>query len=129
MPFSKTDTCTEDEWTEIYEDIFKPAIEDCGYSCERARPATGSLIKTIIGKLKHSAIVLADITDRNPNVLYELGVRHALSKGTIMVSQKADDIPSDLKGYWAIIYGTYPRQVEEFKAEIKRIHEGLAFMD
>ena len=36
MPVSKTDTCTEEKWTEIYENVFKPAIEDCGYVCERA---------------------------------------------------------------------------------------------
>jgi len=125
MPFSSTKTCTDLEWTEIYEYVFKPAIEDRNYKCERAIPETGSLIKTIIGKVKNSAIVIADITDRNANVLYELGVRHSLCKGTIIVSQCADDIPSDLKGYWSIIYGTKPAQVAKFKEDINRVILGI----
>jgi len=121
MPFSSTNSHKEEEWTEIYEEIFKPAIEDCDYLCERAIPSTGSLIKSIIEKLKNSNIVLADITDRNPNVFYELGVRHCLNKRTIIVSQKEEDIPSDLKGYWSVIYGVMPKGVSKFKNDIRRI--------
>lgn len=121
MPFSSTKTCTEDEWTEIYESVFRPAIEDCGYRCERALPGRGSLIRSIIEKLRNAKIVLADITDRNSNVLYELGVRHSLSKRTIIVSQKEDDIPSDLKGYWSVIYGIRPAQVRAFRADMRRL--------
>ena len=121
MPFSSTKTYAESEWTEIYENVFKPAVEDCGYSCERAMPGTGSLIKSIIEKLRDSTVVLSDITDMNPNVLYELGVRHSLSKRTIIVSQRIDDIPSDLRGYWSVIYGTKPGEVAKFKADIRRI--------
>src|ERR1700754_1453802 len=106
MPFSSTSTCGEAEWTEIYENVFRPAIEECGYSCERAKPMTGSLAKSIVEKLRHSRIVLADITDRNANVFYELGVRHSLSKRTIIVAQGDAHTPSDLLGYWHISYGT-----------------------
>ena len=121
MPFSGTETHDEAEWTNIYETILKPAVEACGYLCERARISTGSLIKTIVGDLRNSTIVLADITDRNPNVFYELGVRHSLSKRTIIVAQRYDDIPSDLRGYWSVIYGTRQWEVDKFKDEIKRI--------
>ena len=121
MPFSSTKNHTEDEWTEIYEDVFKHAIKDCGYTCERAMPETGSLIRSIVEKLKGAHIVLADITDWNPNVFYELGVRHTLSKRTIIVSQDTDAIPSDLRGYWSLRYGTRPSEVTKFKREIRRI--------
>lgn len=121
MPFSPAKTCTEAEWAQIYETIFRPAIEECGYLCERTRPETGSLIRTIIEKLKNSTIVLADLTDRNPNVLYELGVRHSISKRTIMVAQSIDDIPSDLRGFWTITYGTRQWEVDKFRSDIKRI--------
>jgi len=121
MPFSGTECCSEEKWNEIYEHIFIPAIENSGYKCERALPSTGSLIESIIYKLKESSIVLADITDKNPNVFYELGVRHSLSNRTIIVAQDPKYIPSDLKGYWAIIYGTGPKDVDKFKNDIKRI--------
>lgn len=121
MPFSATKSCTEAEWGEMYDNIFKPALEACGYVCERLEPTTGSLIKSIINKLKSSRIVLADITDRNPNVFYELGVRHSLSKRTIIICQNADMIPSDLRGYWSLQYGIRPSKVTAFKKAIKNI--------
>lgn len=74
MPFSTTKSCSENEWTEIYEDVFQPAIENCGLQCGRAEVGTGNLIKSIIERLRNAYIVLADITDANPNVFYELGV-------------------------------------------------------
>jgi len=119
MPFSSTASRKETEWTDIYERVFKPAITDCGYSCERASPETGSLIKSIIERLKKSHIVLADLTDKNPNVLYELGVRHSISKRTIIVAQKIDDIPSDLQGYWHLRY--LPDRIDQFKIDLKDI--------
>jgi len=121
MPFSAIKGHTEEEWTEIYENIFKPAIEECGYTCDRAIPKTGSLIRSIIERLKTSKIVLADISERNANVFYELGVRHSLSKRTIIVCQNSKDIPSDLRGYWYLQYGIRPSEVTKFKSDIKRI--------
>ena len=97
MPFSTTLTCKKEDWDDIYLNIFVPAVEGCNYSCERAKTQTGSLINSIIKKLRTARIVLADITDQNPNVFYELGVRHSLSKRTIIVSQKSVDIPFGLK--------------------------------
>jgi len=121
MPFSGTATCTESQWTEIYDNVFRPAFEGCGYSCERAMPMTGSLAASIIDRLRCARIVLADLTDRNPNVFYELGIRHCLKKGTILAAQGAHHIPSDLTGYWFVDYATSPGAVTRFKAEIKRL--------
>ena len=56
MPFSTTSICSELQWTEIYENVFKPAVEECGFKCERAMPETGSLIKSIVAKLRQSRI-------------------------------------------------------------------------
>ena len=121
MPFSATRTSTEEDWTETYRHIFVPAIEAAGYTCHRAQVSTGSLITSIVGDLRTARIVLADITDQNANVFYELGVRHALSRRTIIVSQRVEDIPSDLRGYWTIVYGRRPQEVAEFRDELGRI--------
>lgn len=125
MPFSGTSSCSAPRWTEIYEEVFVPAIEGCGYTCDRASVTTGSLIKSIIERLRIAYVVLADMTDSNPNVFYELGVRHSLSKRTIMVAQNAKHIPSDLRGYWSVVYGTSPKKVSQFKADIRRILEEI----
>jgi len=121
MPFSSTKTSTGDEWTETYEHVFRPAILATGYACSRAEVSTGSLIGSIVEDLRTARIVLADITDQNANVFYELGVRHALSKRTIIVAQKAEYIPSDLRGYWTIVYGRKPKEVKTFADDLARI--------
>lgn len=121
MPFSGTKSCTEEQWTDTFENVFLPAAEAASLSCSRARVSTGSLIKSIIERLRTSYIVMADITDANPNVFYELGVRHSLSKRTIIVAQAPSHIPSDLRGYWSLIYGTGPGQVKKFRAELCEI--------
>jgi hypothetical protein len=121
MPFSHTDTITEEEWTDTFELVFKPAVEACGYACERAEHHSGNLIETLIRDLAYSRLVIADLTERNANVFYELGVRHAISKRTIMVTRDSKYVPSDLKGQWALEYGTSPRKVELFKQDIKKL--------
>lgn len=120
MPVSATKTCTEEEWTGIFKTIFKPTIETLGFDCERATPSSGSLIKSILEQLKAAHLVLADLTDRNPNVFYELGVRHSLRRGTILISQRDEDVPSDLRGYWYVKYGTRSWEVAAFASSIAR---------
>ena len=106
MPFSKTKTCNEDEWTEIFDKIIKPAVERAklGYQCLRSEATTGNIIKKVVNSLYHANVVIADLTDRNPNVFYELGVRHTLKGRTILIAQRRKDIPSDLHGYASHVY-------------------------
>lgn len=49
--------------------------------------------------------VIADISGRNPNVLYELGIAHTLAKPVLIISKDAGDIPIDLSTRRVIIYG------------------------
>ena len=49
--------------------------------------------------------VIADISGRNPNVLYELGIAHTLAKPVLIISKNADDIPIDRSTRRVIIYG------------------------
>ena len=71
-------------------------------------------------------VVLADLTDRNANVFYELGVRHALKDRTILVAQTSDDIPSDLQQYAYHVYGrTDGNASEEFREKIRDLLEDV----
>ena len=123
MPFSSTDRCTEEEWTDIFENVHKSAIRESknGYKCERSNIRPGAFIKDILMQLNQADVVLADLTDMNPNVFYELGVRHTLRNRTILVSQTINNIPSDLKQYGVIKYDTTPKGVAEYKKKISKI--------
>jgi hypothetical protein len=123
MPISKTKSCTGDEWTGIFDYMIKPAVTSSrlGYECERANPRTGAFIKDILEGLNRADVVIADLTDRNPNVCYELGIRHTLKNRTIIIAQNKNDVPSDLQPYWYVIYKKDLSGADEFKRKIREI--------
>src|SRR4051794_7114624 len=92
---------------EIYEDVIAPAVRAATPDCECIRAdeikEAGSIIRDIVSQLCDADLVIADLTDKNPNVFYELGVRHALGKPTILISQRIEDVPFDLRPYRTII--------------------------
>ena len=123
MPFSKTETCSKEEWDGIYKYLFEKTIGTAGYACERSSPIkSGAIIKNIIQQLDTAEIVLADLTGSNANVFYELGIRHALRKRTIMVAQEGQDLPFDIGGYGVIFYSTDLLGAENFA---NKIHERI----
>lgn len=65
------------------------------------------------------------MTGQNPNVFYELGIRHALSNRTILVSQSLDDIPSDLREYRTIIYDTTAKGSALFSQQLKKFFDEI----
>ena len=129
MPFSTTTSFTEEEWTLLFETLFKPAVEGAGldYECRRSVATRGNIVASILQELKESYIVLADLTDHNANVFYELGVRHSLKDRTILVAQKEEDIPFDLRAYAYHIYDWFTEDGKE--AFATRITELLSEID
>jgi ActR/RegA family two-component response regulator len=124
MPFSSTLSCTEEEWTDIFSEVIKPAVEGSGYGyiCTRSSPVQGNILEQMLDSLNRADIVVADLTDRNPNVFYELGVRHTLQDSTILIAQNKEDIPFDLRPYVAHYYSWKTKNdKEKFKAKIIEI--------
>ncbi len=50
------------------------------------------------------ASLVADLTGRNPNVMYEVGIAHTVGKPVIMVTQDIDDVPFDLRALRCVVY-------------------------
>jgi nucleoside 2-deoxyribosyltransferase len=95
-----------------YEHIIEPAVNGFAingaqiFQCVRADfvTQTGSITRDLIGRLYRADVVIADLTDLNPNVFYELGVRHALRSGTILIALKGTRPPFDLGDLRVIPY-------------------------
>lgn len=107
MPFTKTKSASESEWTWIYENLIKKAVEGAGldFQCERSKATRGNILKKIIHSLNECDVVIADLTDHNPNVCYELGIRHGLRPGTILLAQDRDFLRIfDLQSYASHVY-------------------------
>ncbi|MGB7532545.1 MAG: DUF4268 domain-containing protein [Halobacteriota archaeon] len=119
MPFSATKSKSEEEWTEIYQYLFLPAWRSFGIECERINIPRGQITKEIIKELYEAPVVFADLTDSNPNVMYELGIRHAFKKPSLLVKYEGGDIPFDVKTYMIHEYQNTPHGLKELKRIIK----------
>lgn len=143
MPFSQASNGKKDlikkDLDYIYKEIIKKGVEEFEVDGKkyfdevlRYDEKVGSIIKGIVQKLKDADLVIADLTGLNPNVMYELGVRHALKRGTIMLTQDFSYFPSDLRDYMTVVYGfssdihEQPINYENFKRDLhKNISELL----
>ena len=85
---------------QVLRHIINPAAEKCGYETVRAdkidRP--GIITSQVIHHVVEDDLVVADLTDCNPNVFYELAIRHALRKPLVQIIQKGENIPFDVAG-------------------------------
>ncbi|NEO42627.1 MAG: methyltransferase domain-containing protein, partial [Moorea sp. SIOASIH] len=99
MPFSE-------EFRDVYELGIKPAAERAGAQAERVdeQHFTGNIVAKILSEIERADLIVADMTNRNPNVFYEVGYAHAAGKRVIHITQSADDIPFDLKQFPHVIY-------------------------
>jgi hypothetical protein len=106
MPFSQTTTKrTERYWTDHYNTFLKRTIDSVeGIEAERSKPLRGQILKDIITDLIFADIVVADLTDNNPNVFYELGVRQSFKHGTITIAEAGTKLPFDVKGKAVLFY-------------------------
>jgi hypothetical protein len=92
---------------EYYEKIFKPAIEKAGLQPVRADAeifGTGKIMDQVWRGINTAKVLVAELTTRNPNVFYELGLAHALRKPVVLVSSNEADVPFDLHHIRVIYY-------------------------
>jgi hypothetical protein len=86
--------------------IVKPALEECSLYAIRGdslyRPTT--IVDDIWQGIREAKLLVAELTDRNPNVFYELGLAHAISKPVILISKSIEDVPFDLRSIRVIVY-------------------------
>jgi len=90
-----------------YESIYKPAIEQAGLQPLRADAeifATGKIMDQIWRGIRSAQVLVAELTTKNPNVFYELGLAHALEKPVVLVSSNQEDVPFDLRHIRVILY-------------------------
>jgi len=90
MPIADQDGYKQGHFKRVYEDIFAPACRAAGYKPVRADDTKqANLIQLdILQKLLESPMAICDLSTRNPNVLFELGLRQAFDKPTILVQEE-----------------------------------------
>ena len=117
MPFRR-------EFDSIYNTI-KEISENERYICVRADEiATGIISKDIFENMFNASVIVADLTEKNPNVFYELGVAHSIGGKTIMISQDKD-IPFHISPEYVIFYENTIGGKKILECELRRLFKHL----
>lgn len=96
MPFGSKEGI---DFNQVYTVLIKPALEGAGFEVFRAdeEMAAGNIRTDMFQELLLADLVVADLSINNPNVWYELGVRHALrARGIILIDCRRDAMPFDI---------------------------------
>lgn len=109
MPISDPIGYEKGHFANIYNNLIKPAVENAGYQSERADEARSSsfIIKDIVERIYAAPIAICDISSHNPNVFYELGLRHASGLPVVLIKDKKTENPFDISG---IRYAEYSQE-------------------
>src|SRR5688500_15553907 len=94
-PIGEEDSETRKRSDLVLKHIITPPIDQSGYEVVRADKISepGIITTQIIQYIVDAPLVVADLTERNPNVFYELALRHAIRKPLVQLIKKGESIP------------------------------------
>lgn len=116
MPF-------KDPFDNIYNKILKPTIKKVGLKPVRADEIYGTraVIEDINHEIREATAIIADVTGKNTNVNYELGIAHTLERPVVIISQSMEDIPFDYQHYRAYIYEVTDTGKQQLQDDITKV--------
>lgn len=99
----------------LYQEQVKPTLEGIGLRVTKSNDlfTPTVIVEDIWEYINRARFLLADVTGKNPNVFYELGIAHTVGKEVIILTQNEDDIPFDLRH---LRYFTYVDNQEGWQA-------------
>lgn len=114
-------TPTRERADKVYRYLIAPVCEELGYKPVRVDHvnAVDNINATIINYLKTAPMVIADMTDHNPNAFYELGFRQALELPLVPIIKVGERLPFDVMTTRTVFYDTDVSKIEESKENLK----------
>lgn len=121
-PIGQLDSETRKRSDDLLDFIIAPVVNELGYKAMRADKLglPGDITVQIITELNSSDLIIADLTEKNANVFYELAISHALRKPVVHMIKQGESIPFDLQQNRVVEYdtGNY-RMMDPSKEELK----------
>jgi hypothetical protein len=107
-----------------YERVIRPAIEEAGLKCVRGDEiyTEQAIIQDIWRSIRQARVIVAELSGRNPNVMYEIGLAHAIGKPIVLLTRNQEDVPFDLRALRYIYYDpNNPFWGEDLQAELTKV--------
>lgn len=106
MPISDQPKYPAGHFDKIYEQIIVPAVKEAGFEPIRAdsNQICDSIMQKILKNLVECDMAICDLSSRNPNVMYELGIRQAYGKKVVLIQDDATDKIFDVAGINTVFY-------------------------
>jgi hypothetical protein len=100
MPISDVETYDEGHFGRVYEYIIKPACDAAGFKATRADEiqVTNYIVIDILRRILEAEMVVCDLSSRNPNVMYELGIRQAFNMPVTLIKDTRTPKIFDIQG-------------------------------
>lgn len=120
MPFSE-------ERSDHYHYGIQGAVNTAGYLCERIdlTAFTGDVLERIKQRIATAELVVADLTDANPNVYLEVGYAWGRNVSTILLSEDVDGLPFDVQGQRCLVYSSIRDLEQKLTTELNEIRRSL----
>lgn len=113
----------KEPFTTIFSDHIKPVLEELQIEIDRADDyyTTHEIMKDIWNGINNCHFAIAELTGRNSNVMYELGMAHTIGKSVVLISQNNEDVPFDLRHLRCYRYEYTPRGCKKLSKDIKNV--------
>jgi len=121
-PIGDPNSQTRQNSDKVLNFIVRPALQKSGLVAVRSDEiaSPGQITTQIINHILKAKLVVADLTGHNPNVFYELALRHAFHKPVIQIMLSGQKLPFDVVGMRTISYALDLEGAIEAKEEIER---------
>lgn len=121
-PIGEPESETRKVSDQVFKHIVSPVVQEFEFNPVRADHISepGIITSQVIQYVVQSPLVVADLTGRNPNVFYELAIRHAIKKPLAQLIRKGEQMPFDVAGTRTIQFDIHDLDnVEEVKKELR----------
>lgn len=127
-PIGEEGSLTRDKADGVIESM-SPILEELGFIPNASHwiDIPGSITKQIIESILNDDLVIANLTDLNPNVMYELAVRHATAKPVITIAEYETRLPFDITTERTIFYTNDMKGVPKFKNKLRDTINSINF--
>ena len=131
-PIGEEGSNTRNNADKLFKYIIKPVCDECDFEAIRVDKLNdaNSITQTIIDHLENSELVIADISEHNPNVFFEMGYRTRTKKPIIHLKEKSENLPFDVTTIRTLEYDlTDLDSVEEIKNRLIKTIETFNYSE